>query len=197
MPYIGRDDLRAYLALGSGFMGGEHLDEALESAVVDASAWIDERCPGWAPFTVPDPATATPRIYQPVDATLVETGPFATTDGLTVEVSSDRSEWTELDASRWWPGPDSSVAKGWAFREIRTLNGEQFGPFVRVTAVWGWPATPPQILRATKLVAHWLYKRINSPFGIEAFAGEPVQVPYGGDPDVHRLLAPFRDPVVG
>lgn len=198
MPYITPDDLRAYLELDSGFAGNEHLDQALEDAVIDASAWIDERCPGWAPFTVPPAdATAVARVFQPVDKTLVYTDPIASTDGMTVETSSDRATWTELDAAAWWPGPDSARAKGWPFREINTLGGVSFSSFVRVTVVWGWPAVPPQIIRATKLVAHWFYKRVHSPFGIEAFAGEPVQVPYGGDPDVHRLLAPFRDPVVG
>jgi hypothetical protein len=68
---------------------------------------------------------------------------------------------------------------------------------IRVTAKWGWPALPPAIELATRMMAARLYRRKDSPQGVIAspeFGGIRVS---RFDPDVRQLLAPFMIPGFG
>lgn len=64
-------------------------------------------------------------------------------------------------------------------------------PSVKVTAKWGWTATPGDVVEATYLLTNRLYFERDVPSGIAAavseFGGSPLQRPY----TVERLLAPY------
>jgi hypothetical protein len=70
-------------------------------------------------------------------------------------------------------------------------------PGIKVTARWGWSAVPDPVRDATRLLATRLYLRKDAPFGNEGGFSEmgPVRI-VASDPDMTRLLRPFRRVVV-
>ena len=63
----------------------------------------------------------------------------------------------------------------------------------KVSARWGWPATPDVIKQATILQASRLFTRLDSPLGIAGFGDMgAMRVSFRGDPDVGMLLNPYR-----
>lgn len=65
---------------------------------------------------------------------------------------------------------------------------------VRVTATWGWPKIPEQVVEASLLLAHRQWRRQNSPEGVASGFGEPIRVAAKLDPDAERLLQPLVHP---
>lgn len=103
---------------------------------------------------------------------------------VSVEVSANRVTWTEVDG--WWSGPDNADVS--TFVESDT----PFGRWVRVTALWGWPAVPAEVEPAALLKAARLWKRRDTPTGVEGFGDFVVRISRSEDADVAALLAPLR-----
>lgn len=189
MSYITAEELREYLGISDGVA----VTGALTDAVEDASAWVDEHC--YRSFDVPaDGATPTTRTYRAITSTTCWVDDFSTTSGLVVTTSADRLTWRTIDAANVTAGPPNALVGTPArpYVTVDALGVESFDEWVKVTALWGWGAVPEPVKRATKLVAHWMVKRRDSPYGIEGFDGFAVRVSGKGDPDVLRLLSDLR-----
>jgi hypothetical protein len=121
--------------------------------------------------------------------------PYAVWIDDTVEVtevaaSADRTAWTDLGPSTWWLEPLNAASK---LRPYDVVYSRQLWPeWVRVTARWGWPSTPKSVIGATLLLAARLYRRRQSPTGIEGQGDFGVVRINRSDPDVATLLAPYR-----
>jgi hypothetical protein len=108
-------------------------------------------------------------------------------------------------ASSFQLEPLDADADGGAYcwTRLRSVDGQAFPwlpygrPGVRVTARWGWSQVPDPVRDATRLLATRLYLRKDVPFGNEGGFSEmgPVRI-VASDPDMTRLLKPFRKTVV-
>lgn len=118
-----------------------------------------------------------------VDDIADETGLVVTIDGATIGGVETR--------------PVNAVSKGSPVTTIYLPWGTWASArLATVTAVWGWPAVPPEVVQAALLQAARLYRRKDSPEGVAGSAEWGlVRVPYL-DPDVRRLLDPYRIPAV-
>jgi hypothetical protein len=68
---------------------------------------------------------------------------------------------------------------------------------VAVTARWGWPAVPDDVIQATMIKASRLYHRKDSPSGVLGFGEYGVKLSPKEDPDVILLLTDYqRAPVL-
>lgn len=96
--------------------------------------------------------------------------------------------------------PENALARGTAISMLRLPTGtwgHGAGARVRVTARWGWPAVPAEVVEAALLLAARLFKRKASPDGT-AGVGEwgPIRVSKL-DPDVESLIADLALPGFG
>ncbi|MDX2921298.1 hypothetical protein PV370_25695, partial [Streptomyces sp. NE06-03C] len=71
------------------------------------------------------------------------------------------------------------------------------GAGVQVTARWGWPAVPDEIVQATLIQAARLYKRKDSPEGVTGSAEWGVVRLSRRDPDVWALIEHYVLPGFG
>lgn len=175
-------------------------DALLAQALSAASRSIDKAC--GRRFDLD--ATASARTYRPgglmvsVDgggqALLVDD--IGDTAGLLVEVGAGGS-WTALGGVE--TGPDNALVRG---RPVTSLFYPGVWPVggasrVRVTARWGWPAVPEEIVQATLIQASRLYKRKDSPEGVMGSAEWGVVRLSRRDPDVWALIEHYMAPGFG
>jgi hypothetical protein len=113
---------------------------------------------------------------------------------------------TAWSASSYQLEPLDADADGGAYcwTRLRSVEGQAFPwlpygrPGVKLTARWGWSQVPDPVRDATRLLATRLYLRKDAPFGNEGGFSEmgPVRI-VATDPDMTRLLRPFRKIVIG
>lgn len=167
-------------------------DEWLQNALTRASRAIDRRT--GRRFYKDGAATA--RVYRTPGNTLWEVwgetllvDDISTGSGLVVE-GGDGTTWTTLSGIT--TGPDNAIVQG---RAIETLTYDNsclsVYPKVRVTADWGWPAVPDDIVSATLLLANRRFMRRDSPEGVSGWSQEgPVRVSRF-DPDIEDLVEDY------
>lgn len=135
---------------------------------------------------------------------LLLTPDIAVVDMLLIELGQVGAvTWSALTGS-WEPQyRGSESGHGIAGRDpingILLVNGEwpcTAGARVRVTAVWGWPAVPANIVTATEILARRLFKRKDSPGGVLG-SQEWVTNLARKDPDVQELVQHFELPGFG
>jgi hypothetical protein len=63
---------------------------------------------------------------------------------------------------------------------------------VEVTGTFGWATVPTAVKQATILLAMRQFKRYDSPLGIAGFSDLGAVTVRSVDPDVEKLIAPFR-----
>lgn len=116
--------------------------------------------------------------------------------GLVVETGSPAS-WSTTVATAYYPAPENAIAGGSPVTWLRSgylQTPWSYNPYVRVTARWGWPATPAPVTKAALLLASRLYARRLSPEGVTGSQD------WGGirvtrtDADVMALLSPYMLP---
>jgi hypothetical protein len=118
--------------------------------------------------------------------------------GLVVEVGSTATGWSAI--TDYETGPDNAIVTAnpveWL---LRTYIPWVYWPRqrIRVTAIWGWPAVPPQINEAALLRASRLYRRRDSPEAVAGFGDLGVVRVGRYDPDYETLIANFRNPAIG
>ena len=74
--------------------------------------------------------------------------------------------------------------------EPRNVN--HYEATVQVTGVWGWSAIPTAVEQAALLLTLRQYRRYDSPLGVAGFDEMGVVRVGRIDPDVQKLLMPFR-----
>lgn len=190
MPYVTAEELAAEIE--SNVVSTLALTQLYGEVVEAVSTAIDNHC--LRSFV--EPAEATERFYVP-DRTLcrvADLDDIANTDDLAVAVdSSDSGTFTSLGSTEWFAKSDNATGLVTEIRSTGYFPTSAYGRnTIRVTANFGWPATPDPVKRAAMIWAIRLVNRRSSPTGIVGF-GE-----YGGvklstiDPDVKSLLAPYR-----
>ncbi|MFI8278527.1 phage gp6-like head-tail connector protein [Streptomyces sp. NPDC085929] len=173
-------------------------DVLLQQALTAASRSID-RATGrrfWLDGTVVQ------RVYRPQGRTVIEddgtvliVDDIGDTTGLLVETGSG-SSWSAV--THWEAVPDNALALGRPITGLLRLGGWVYGlNRVRVTAKFGWPAVPDEIVQATLIQANRLFKRKDSPEGVTGSAEWGVVRLSRRDPDVWNLIEPYVLPGFG
>lgn len=174
-------------------------DSLLELSIEAASREID----GWCERVFTS-STAT-RIYRPTDVFTVEVDDLQSIT--TLKTDSDGSgtfdvTWTATD---YQLNPLNGIAGGittpytairaigqylFPIYEPRNVNSQEAS--VQIVGVWGWPSVPTAVRQATILLAMRQFKRYDSPTGVMGFGDLGVMRVGRVDPDVEKLLMPFR-----
>lgn len=190
--YASADQLVEHLSLSSQDQSRD--DALLQRAVNVASAQIARKC--GRRF---DTVTAAARTYGPDGSRVLGVDDISTLSGLIVKTDPGADgtfETTLTIGTDFIVRPANAIAQDEPVTSLELVTGcwpvSWTGrDTVQVTAAWGWPSVPDDIVEATLLQAARLYKRKNTPDGI-AGAGDfgPVRVSRF-DPDVEELVAPF------
>lgn len=149
--------------------------------------------------------TAVVRVYIPQDIYLVETDDIISVTTLKSDSSGDGVFDVTWETTDFQLEPLNGRAGGidtpatriraigeylWPVYEPRNVNSNQAS--VQVTGVFGFAAIPIAIKQATILAALRAYKRYESPTGVLGFSDMGVIRIGRLDPDVQRLVDPFR-----
>lgn len=170
-------------------------DIMLEARIEEASRVIDDYCDRrFYKDTV-----VTSRIYYSPSGDYVLTDDIASTSGLVVKIdtNSDGTYATTLTASQYQLEPLNAVSKGVSINRIMAVPAGSFprtgmpAP-IQVTAIWGWPSVPNPIRSACILMAGRLTKRGDSLLGVAGFGDLGAITVRSIDPDVQRMLAPYK-----
>lgn len=174
-------------------------DSQLTDVLDAATAAIDDQC--HRTFTAAA-GSATARVFNPHhDGRVILTGEgeelvvpdIGSTTGLVVETGNATDGWTAVTAASIEAVPIDALTGGRPYTGLLYLLGcwpTTAGQRVRVTADWGWPATPDVVHQAALILAGRLWKRKDSPEGVLGSAEWGVIRLSRVDPDVATLLAP-------
>jgi hypothetical protein len=150
-------------------------------------------------------AVATARRFNPRyrvicddDGELLMVDDIGSETDLLVEVGSG-SSWTEVSDVE--TDPDNALIRGWPATGLRRTDLGSWSAYrgqrVRVTAQWGWPRIPDEVVEATLIQAGRLFKRKDSPEGVMGTAEWGVIRLSRVDPDVQALLQHLVIPGIG
>ncbi len=174
------------------------LETAIESSSRDIDAYTER-------VFFSTGATAVARVYIPQDIYLVETDDIISVTTIKSDSNGDGTfdiTWASTDFQL---EPLNGLAGGiatpatrirsignylWPVYEPRNVNSSQAS--VQVTGVFGFASVPSAIKQATILSSLRAYKRYESPTGVLGFSDMGVVRVGRLDPDVERLVAPYR-----
>ena len=174
-------------------------DSLLEISIEAASREIDgftERV-----FTQ---STAT-RIYRPTDAFTVDVDDLQTVTTLKTDTDGDGVFDTTWGTADYQLNPLNGIAGGittpyttlkavgsylFPIYEPRNVNSQEAS--VQIAGVWGWPSIPTAVKQACIILSMRQFKRYDSPTGVMGFGDLGVMRVGRVDPDVEKLLMPFR-----
>jgi hypothetical protein len=191
--YVSLAELRAEVGITDGTDTTD--DTQLTAATQSASRAIDQECGRYFYLD----ASATVRYYTAEGGDYLRVDDIGSTTSLTIETDEDDDRdydyaWASTDYDL---EPYNAAAKGQPWTVIRTMPlGVYTFPTLRkgvkVTAKWGWPAVPADIKRACMIEAVRLYRRRDAPFGKTGSVETGMETLPALDPDVKRLLAPYK-----
>lgn len=147
--------------------------------------------------------TATARVFVASESSSVLVDDIADTTGLVVktDTAGDGTYATTLTAADFQCEPLNAISRGVPITRIATTASGRFPTTlapagVQVTAKWGWPTIPQPIQSACVILAGRLVKRGDSLLGVAGFGDLGAITVRSIDPDVQRMLAPYRVLVV-
>lgn len=164
--YIGLSDLKAYLKIDDSVD-----DQILEQIIEGASRTIDRIAN--RRFYLDTVATA--RTYRPANTERVQVDDIGSTTGLVVKTSPDSTGTyqTTLTLNQdYIVEPTNAAANGRPYTSLTIVGSNGFSlpvsnwPQVQVTAKWGWPSVPDDVVEATFILCADLYKRRDSVGGV-------------------------------
>ena len=174
-------------------------DSLLEISIEAASREIDGFCE--RVFTQ---STAT-RIYRPTDAFTVDLDDLQTVTTLKTDTDGDGVFDTTWGTADYQLNPLNGIAGGittpyttlkavgsylFPIYEPRNVNSQEAS--VQIAGVWGWPSIPTAVKQACIILSMRQFKRYDSPTGVMGFGDLGVMRVGRVDPDVEKLLMPFR-----
>jgi hypothetical protein len=174
-------------------------DSLLEISIEAASREIDGFCE--RVFTQ---STAT-RIYRPTDAFTVDLDDLQTVTTLKTDADGDGVFDTTWGTADYQLNPLNGIAGGittpyttlkavgsylFPIYEPRNVNSQEAS--VQIVGVWGWPSIPTAVKQACIILSMRQFKRYDSPTGVMGFGDLGVMRVGRVDPDVEKLLMPFR-----
>jgi hypothetical protein len=180
--------VKAYLGLTT-----TAFDDELTDDIATAARDIDENCD---------------QIFYETDVEIRSYIPqnpgYCITDGISEFVALTAQESVWVRDSDFMLEPQNAELQGRPFNAIRTIarpfiftlaqipsGWAGFDGRVYVTAKFGWPAVPNQIVQANKILAARLFHRRNAPLGVISFSNEVAFRMAGTDADAAKLLQPF------
>lgn len=182
-------------------------DELLIGALTGASRAID-RFTGRNPGGFSLAGTASARTYRPAGRVVNEcdgqkllVDEIGSSTGLIAETGSSGGTYTTVSSTAYDTGPDNALTVGVPVNWLLMLSAYWVSsPLtrIRVTARWGWPAVPDQIVTATLLLAARYFKRKDSPEGLVAGPQDWGSIRITrSDPDVMALTSGYMIPGFG
>jgi hypothetical protein len=167
-------------------------DALLQQAITAASRQVDNTT--GRRFWLGDTATSLvinsrDRVVCDTDGERLLVADIGASAGLVVELGRDPN-WTTVTADVELE-PDGALANGAPVTSLLLLGGiwkRGLRDRVRITAKWGWPAVPTEVVQATLIQAQRLYKRKDSPEGVAGSADWGVIRMSRVDPDVQNLI---------
>jgi len=174
-------------------------DSLLEISIEAASREID----GWCERVFTS-STAT-RIYRPTDVFSVDVDDLQSIT--TLKTDSDGSGVFDVtwETTDYQLNPLNGIAGGIStpYTQVRAI-GEYLFPIyeprnvnaneasIQITGVWGWASIPTAVKQACIILSMRQFKRYDSPTGVMGFGDLGVMRVGRVDPDVEKLLMPFR-----
>lgn len=147
-------------------------------------------------------ASAT-RYFRPYSCDGVRVDDCHTITAVALDLDNSGNYATTLTTADYQTYPLNGIGpngqSGWPITEIRLIKYNyslptwQERPAVKVTATFGWAATPTDVVEATYLLAHRLFYEVAVPSGVTppnldiGLPGSPLQRPW----TVERLLQPY------
>lgn len=165
-------------------------DELLDNALSAASRGIDRET-GRRFYLDPAPVARTFRLagrtVWDCDGEHLIVNDIGSVAGLVVETGSGGSF---SPVTNYETVPDNALLDGRPVTALLRPNSVWgYGTSrVRVTARWGWPAVPNEVVQATLIQAARLYRRKDSPEGVTGSAEWGVVRLSRTDPDVYALI---------
>ena len=168
-------------------------DDLLELAIESASRDIDQATE--RQFFPTD----THRFYTPRDSLVCETDDIATLTSIRTSTGADGNYDETWTASDYQLEPLNGIAGGMSvpFDAIRAVGDYSFPMSgqevtVRVEATFGFATAPTAIRQAAVLLSARIFKRNDSPGGVMGFGDIGVVRVSRFDPDIERLINPYR-----
>ncbi|MFG1898691.1 phage gp6-like head-tail connector protein [Micromonospora zamorensis] len=183
--YADLAQLKAYLSIKD-----ESRDVLLTQTLMAAARYIDQVA---GRRFYPDPVPTT-RVYRTRGRVIED----RSGDGnllLVDDIADDQDLAVALGSPALW-----TTYTGWLAepadpgQPITALRGWWSGDTVRVTATFGWPAPPDEVVQATLIQASRLWKRKDSPEGVAGSAEWGAIRLSRRDPDVQALIDPYTLP---
>lgn len=174
-------------------------DALLEISIEAASREID----GWCERQFTN-GTAT-RIYRPTDVFTVEVDDLISVTTLKTDSDGDGVFETTWSTTDYQLNPLNGRAGGidtpytslkaigdylFPIYEPRNVNSNEAS--VQIVGNWGWTAVPTAVKQACMILSMRQFKRYDSPTGVMGFGDLGVMRVGRVDPDVEKLLMPFR-----
>lgn len=174
-------------------------DSLLEISIEAASREID----GWCERVFTS-STAT-RIYRPTDVFSVDVDDLQSITTLKTDSDGDGVFDVTWETTDYQLNPLNGLAGGIStpYTQVRAI-GEYLFPIyeprnvnsneasVEIAGVWGWPSVPTAVKQACIILSMRQFKRYDSPTGVMGFGDLGVMRVGRVDPDVEKLLMPFR-----
>jgi hypothetical protein len=168
-------------------------DDLLELAIESASRDIDQATE--RQFFPTD----THRFYTPRDSLVCETDDIAALTSIRTSTGADGTYDETWTASDYQLEPLNGIAGGMTvpFDAIRAVGDYSFPMSgqevtVRVEATFGFATAPTAIRQAAVLLSARIFKRNDSPGGVMGFGDIGVVRVSRFDPDIERLINPYR-----
>ena len=174
-------------------------DSLLEISIEAASREID----GWCERVFTQ-STAT-RIYRPTDVFSVDVDDLQSIT--TLKTDSDGSGVFDVtwETTDYQLNPLNGIAGGIStpYTQVRAI-GEYLFPIyeprnvnaneasIQINGVWGWASIPTAVKQACIILSMRQFKRYDSPTGVMGFGDLGVMRIGRVDPDIEKLLMPFR-----
>jgi len=193
-PYCSLADVKAALRVTDTVD-----DTLLEISIEAASREIDGFCE--RVFTS---STAT-RIYRPTDVFSVDVDDLQSITTLKTDSDGDGVFDVTWETTDYQLNPLNGIAGGIStpYTQVRAI-GEYLFPIyeprnvnakeasIQITGVWGWPSVPTAVRQACIILSLRQFSRYQSPLGAMGFGDLGVMRVGRVDPDVEKLLMPFR-----
>jgi len=174
-------------------------DSLLEISIEAASREID----GWCERVFTN-STAT-RIYRPTDVFSVDVDDLQSITTLKTDSDGDGVFDVTWETTDYQLNPLNGIAGGIStpYTQVRAI-GEYLFPIyeprnvnaneasIQITGVWGWASIPTAVKQACIILSMRQFKRYDSPTGVMGFGDLGVMRIGRVDPDIEKLLMPFR-----
>lgn len=192
MTYITLDELKNHVGV-TGTSDDTQLQLALNAAVEAVDHFTKRH---FRTVDTTDDAAKTTRVFTAKSARLVLIDDAAQVDSVE-DRATPTSDYETVDASNYEAKPGNAAADDRPFTRLKRLTGwwPEGEDGVRVTAWFGWPATPHGIQEATLLQASRFYRRREAPLGISQVPsadGAGMRLLSKLDADVELMITSYQ-----